>query len=42
MYLDSWDYAYAQQELFDWMLEQRKAGISVAPDTEYADSKQFG
>lgn len=39
---NSWDYAYAQQELFDWMLEQRNVDTPVGQDTEYADSKQFG
>lgn len=38
----SWEYAYAQQELFDWMLEQRNANTSVGMNLEYADSKQFG
>lgn len=39
---NSWDCAYAQKELFDWMLEQRNANTPVEQDTEYADSKQFG
>lgn len=39
---NSWEYAYAQQELFDWMLEQRNANTSVGMNLEYADSKQFG
>lgn len=39
---NSWEYAYAQQELFDWMLEQRNANSSVGLNLEYADSKQFG
>ena len=39
---NSWDYAYAQKELFDWMLEQRNANTPAERDAEYADSKQFG
>lgn len=39
---NSWDYAYAQKELFDWMLEQRNVNTPAVQDNEYADSKQFG
>lgn len=39
---NSWEYAYAQKELFDWMLEQRNANTSVEMNSEYADSKKFG
>ena len=39
---NSWDYAYGQQELFDWMLIQQNVDTPVGQDTEYADSKAFG
>ncbi|MBQ8813432.1 MAG: prolyl oligopeptidase family serine peptidase [Lachnospiraceae bacterium] len=39
---NSWDYAYAQRELFDWMLRQRNTNTPEVQDNEYADSKQFG
>jgi len=39
---NSWDYAYAQQKLFDWLLQQEKENVSRCPDRDYTDSKRFG
>jgi predicted peptidase len=39
---NSWDYAFSQRELFDWLLEHTKADTSVVQDSEWADIKRFG
>ena len=37
-----WEYAYAQQELVDWLLTQEKHDRHIDEDTEYADNLRFG
>ncbi|MBQ8803743.1 MAG: prolyl oligopeptidase family serine peptidase [Tyzzerella sp.] len=39
---NSWDYAYAQKQLFDWLLQQENIGTLQFDNKEYSDSKTFG
>lgn len=39
---NSWEYAYAHEELFDWLLQQKKENITQSEKKEFAGSKAFG
>lgn len=39
---NSWDYAFGNRELFDWLLSQKKTGILSAVDNKYSNSLLFG
>ena len=39
---NSWDYAYAQRELFGWLLQWEKKIKSADVNNEFADSKRYG